>query len=69
MQEFIVELRDRVEVGANCIIDRGTWRDTVVDKGAMIDSLVHLGGYTLYDTLRAYSIQKEPQIQCLKLSE
>ena len=44
MQEFIVELRDRVEVGANCIIDRGTWRDTVVDKGAMIDSLVHLGG-------------------------
>lgn len=36
-------MRDGVEVGENSVIDRGSWRDTVIDKGAMIDALVHVG--------------------------
>lgn len=43
MQTFRAEIRDNVEVGANSVIDRGSWRDTTVDKGARLDSLVHIG--------------------------
>jgi UDP-3-O-[3-hydroxymyristoyl] glucosamine N-acyltransferase len=38
-----VTMGDDVEVGANCTIDRGTIRDTVVGSGTKLDNLVHLG--------------------------
>lgn len=38
-----VWIGDNVEVGANTTIDRGTLRDTKVDKGVKIDNLVHVG--------------------------
>ena len=36
-------LEDRVEVGANVTIDRGTLDDTFVGQGSRIDNLVQLG--------------------------
>ena len=38
-----VRLGDDVEVGANCAIDRGTIRDTVIGSGTKLDNLVHIG--------------------------
>lgn len=38
-----VSLGDDVEIGANCVIDRGTIRDTVVGSGTKLDNLVHIG--------------------------
>ena len=38
----VVVIEDDVEVGANTTIDRGTFGDTVVKKGAKLDNLVHL---------------------------
>jgi UDP-3-O-[3-hydroxymyristoyl] glucosamine N-acyltransferase len=32
-----------VELGANCTVDRGSWRDTVVGRGTKIDNLVQVG--------------------------
>jgi UDP-3-O-[3-hydroxymyristoyl] glucosamine N-acyltransferase len=37
-----VILQDKVIVGGNCTIDRGTERDTIVGEGTIIDSLVHI---------------------------
>jgi UDP-3-O-[3-hydroxymyristoyl] glucosamine N-acyltransferase len=34
---------DDAEIGANCSIDRGTFGDTVVGRGAKLDNQVHLG--------------------------
>lgn len=42
-QAFQVEIRDKVVIGANTVVDRGSWRDTVIDKGAKLDSLVQIG--------------------------
>lgn len=38
-----VTLGDDVEIGANCAIDRGTIRDTVIGSGTKLDNLVHVG--------------------------
>jgi len=38
-----VVIGDDVELGANCAIDRGTVRDTVIGSGTKLDNLVHVG--------------------------
>jgi UDP-3-O-[3-hydroxymyristoyl] glucosamine N-acyltransferase len=38
-----VSLGDDVEIGANCVIDRGTIRDTSIGSGTKLDNLVHIG--------------------------
>lgn len=38
-----VRIGDDVEIGANCAIDRGTIRDTVIGRGTKFDNLVHIG--------------------------
>ena len=42
-----VIVQDRVEVGANCTIDRGALGDTVIGEGTKIDNLVHVGHNTV----------------------
>ncbi len=37
-----VVLEDRVEIGANCTIDRGTFGDTRIGAGAKLDNLIHV---------------------------
>lgn len=37
-----VVIGDRVEIGANATIDRGTMDDTVIEEDAKIDNLVHI---------------------------
>jgi UDP-3-O-[3-hydroxymyristoyl] glucosamine N-acyltransferase len=37
-----VRIGDRVEIGANCTIDRGALDDTVIGDGVIIDNLVHI---------------------------
>ncbi len=37
-----VVIGDRVEVGANTTIDRGTFDDTVIDSGVKLDNLIHI---------------------------
>lgn len=37
-----VLIGDRVEIGANCTIDRGALSDTVIENGVIIDNLVHI---------------------------
>jgi len=37
-----VLIGDNVSIGANCCIDRGTIEDTVIDKGVIIDNMVHI---------------------------
>lgn len=37
-----VLIEDRVEIGANTCLDRGTFSDTIVEEGAKIDNLVHI---------------------------
>ena len=39
----LVEIKDNVEIGANCTIDRGTSESTIVDSGTKIDNMVHIG--------------------------
>ena len=38
-----VQIGDDVEIGANCAIDRGTIRNTVIGSGTKFDNLVHIG--------------------------
>lgn len=38
-----VTIGDDVEIGANCAIDRGTIRNTVIGAGTKLDNLVHVG--------------------------
>ena len=35
-------IKDHVEIGANCTIDRGV-RDTLIDEGTKFDNLIHIG--------------------------
>ncbi|ETK90811.1 UDP-3-O-[3-hydroxymyristoyl] glucosamine N-acyltransferase [Phytophthora nicotianae] len=42
-QELRVEIHDHVEIGANCTIDRGSWRNTVVGNGCKLDNLIQIG--------------------------
>ena len=37
-----VILREGVEVGANCTIDRGSVTDTVLGKNTFLDNLIHI---------------------------
>jgi UDP-3-O-[3-hydroxymyristoyl] glucosamine N-acyltransferase len=37
-----VIIQDDVEIGANCTIDRGAIRDTVIGEGSKIDNMVHI---------------------------
>jgi UDP-3-O-[3-hydroxymyristoyl] glucosamine N-acyltransferase len=41
-----VIVQDDVEIGANCTIDRGSTRDTVVGEGTKVDNLVHIAHNT-----------------------
>ncbi len=38
-----VKIGDDVEIGANACIDRGALGDTIVDDGAKLDNMVHVG--------------------------
>ena len=38
-----VSIGDDVEIGANCAIDRGTVRNTIIGSGTKLDNLVHVG--------------------------
>ena len=38
-----VTIGDDVEIGANCAIDRGTIRNTMLGSGTKLDNLVHVG--------------------------
>lgn len=38
-----VVIGDRAEIGNNCVISRGTFRDTVIGERARINDLAHLG--------------------------
>ncbi|MEZ4686364.1 MAG: UDP-3-O-(3-hydroxymyristoyl)glucosamine N-acyltransferase [Bacteroidia bacterium] len=38
-----VWIGDRVDIGGNCNIDRGTTADTIIGEGTKIDALVHVG--------------------------
>jgi UDP-3-O-[3-hydroxymyristoyl] glucosamine N-acyltransferase len=42
-QRGIVRLEDDVEIGANSAVDRATFGETVVGRGAKIDNLVQIG--------------------------
>ena len=37
-----VVIEDEVEIGANCTIDRGTFGETRIQRGAKLDNLIHL---------------------------
>ncbi len=37
-----VVLEDRVEIGANCTIDRGTFGETRIKRGTKLDNLIHV---------------------------
>jgi UDP-3-O-[3-hydroxymyristoyl] glucosamine N-acyltransferase len=38
-----VVIQDDVEIGANCTIDRGALKDTIIGEGTKIDNLVQIG--------------------------
>jgi UDP-3-O-[3-hydroxymyristoyl] glucosamine N-acyltransferase len=38
-----LEIGDDVEIGANCTVDRGALDATVIDAGAKLDNMVHVG--------------------------
>ncbi|GAC1704172.1 MAG: UDP-3-O-(3-hydroxymyristoyl)glucosamine N-acyltransferase [Flavisolibacter sp.] len=42
-----VIIKDYVEIGANCSIDRGVSSDTIIGKGTKIDNMVHIGHDTI----------------------
>ncbi|EQC40835.1 UDP-3-O-[3-hydroxymyristoyl] glucosamine N-acyltransferase [Saprolegnia diclina VS20] len=41
-QELRVEIHDDVEIGANCTIDRGSWRNTIIGRGCKLDNLIQI---------------------------
>ena len=42
-QSGSVELHDRVEIGANSCVDRGTFGATILEEGVKLDNHVHVG--------------------------
>ncbi len=42
-QRGIVVLEDKVFIGANCTIDRATFKETRIKEGTKIDNMVHVG--------------------------
>jgi len=41
-QLFNVVIEDDVEIGSNCCIDRGSWRNTLIGKGSKLDNLIQI---------------------------
>ena len=39
---YNVWIRKNVEIGSNCCIDRGSWRDTIIGEGSKLDSHVKI---------------------------
>ncbi len=39
----VVEIKDHVEIGANCTIDRGVSDSTIIGSGTKMDNLIHIG--------------------------
>lgn len=39
---FGVVIGDEVHIGSNTCVDRGSWRDTFIDRGTKVDNLVHI---------------------------
>ena len=37
-----VVIRDHVDIGSNCCIDRGTLHDTIIHEGTKLDNLIHI---------------------------
>ena len=44
--KFKVIIQDNVEIGALCVIDRGSWRDSIIGEGTKIDNMCHTGHNT-----------------------
>jgi len=44
-----VVISDDVEIGNNCVISRGTFRDTIIGKGVRINDLAHIGNEVQVD--------------------
>lgn len=42
-----VLIHDRVEIGANCTIDKGVSGDTVIGEGTKLDNMIHIGHDTV----------------------
>ncbi len=42
-----VMIKDFVEIGANCTIDRGVSNDTIIGEGTKFDNLIHIGHDTI----------------------
>jgi UDP-3-O-[3-hydroxymyristoyl] glucosamine N-acyltransferase len=42
-----VIIHDKVEIGANCTIDRGVSGDTIIGEGTKLDNLIHIGHDTV----------------------
>ncbi len=42
-----VIIEDRVEIGANCTIDRGVTASTIIGEGSMLDNLIQIGHDTI----------------------
>lgn len=40
---FKVIIGDNVEIGVGCVIDRGSWRDSVIGEGSKLDNNIHTG--------------------------
>lgn len=40
--EFGVIIEEDVDISANAVIDRGSWRDTIIRKGTKINNLAHI---------------------------
>ena len=45
--KYKVIIQDNVEIGAHCVIDRGSWRDSVIGEGSKLDNLIHTGHNTV----------------------
>ena len=46
-QEGIVKLGNNVEIGSNCTIDRGSWRDTILNDNTKLDNMVRKFSFVL----------------------
>lgn len=42
-----VVIHDKVEIGANCTIDKGVSGDTVIGEGTKLDNMIHIGHDTV----------------------
>jgi len=43
-----VEIKDDVQIGVNCNIDRGTYGKTILSRGVKLDSLCHVAQTMLH---------------------